>query len=193
MAGLLTSQPQGAQGAAPAAGGAPDTNLQDPILQQVEDGIAQALPDNLRQGYNQIVNAGMAVMFSKETSNMMVEQLQSSDDMAANVSDGIAKLMVMLYNESKGQMQVEAAGPASITLMAMALDFAEKTMDFEVTPELVAEATKQTMTKTLEKFGITGDQLQQVMAAGQQAAGGAGGAGAPAPAQGGAQPQPMGV
>lgn len=195
MAGLLTPT-QGGTAAPQDAGAAPEGQLQDPILQQIEQGVEQAVPPDMKQGYNNIVNAGMAVMFSKGTSAMMDDQLQASPDIVANVSDGISKLMVMLYNESKGQMQIEAVGLAAVTLMAQALDYWEKSGGGQVTEEIVNEATKQTMTKTLEKFGITGDQLKQVIAAGQQAGAG-GGMGAEQaggmPAQGGAQPQAMGV
>lgn len=196
MAGLLNPQ-KNSEASAPAPGASASGDLQDPILQQVERGVEEALPPEIQEGYNAIVNSGMAVMFSPETSSMMTDQLENGGgDIVANVSDGIAKLMMLLFNESKGQMQVQAVGPASIVLMCMALDFWEKTGGGQVDEQLVADATKQTITKTLEKFGITGEQLKQVIAAGQQAQAGGEMGGAPGgalPAQGGAQPQAMGV
>lgn len=187
MAGLLT--PQDNAGGVPQQGGEIQAP-QDPILAQVEQGIEEQVPDDLRQGYDAIVLSGMDVMYNPKTADLMNQQLAQSDDVVANVSDGIAKLMMILYSESKGQFSIPAAGLASISLMCQALDYWEKTGGGEVTEDLVAQATKATMLKVLEKFGITGKQLQQVMAAGQQAQAGGAGAGQ---AQSGAQPQTMGV
>lgn len=186
MAGLLT--PEANNTTAPQQGGVQPP--EDPILAQVERGIEEQVPADLRQGYDAIVLSGMDMMFNPKTADLMNQQLAQSDDIVNNVAEGIAKLMVILYNESKGAFSIPAAGMASITLMAQALDYWEKTGGGEITEDMVAQATKATMMQVLEKFGITGDQLQQVMAAGQQAQ--AGGAGAE-PAQGGAQPQMMGV
>lgn len=192
MAGLLdNTKPQGGANAA--------QQIKDPMLQQIEQGVEQQVPPNLKKGYDAIMLAGLQVMFSKETSNLLNQQLESNPDIVAAVSEGIAKLMMIIYSESKGKMDIPAAGLACISLMAVALDYWEKAYGGEVTPEIISEATKETMKKTLEKFGITGDQLEQVMAAGQQAAAGGGaaagarmGGGVPMPPAGGAQPQPMG-
>lgn len=186
MAGLLTPQNNANGALQPNDVQAP----QDPILAQVEQEIEEQVPPDLRQGYDAIILSGMDVMFNPKTADLMNQQLSQSDDIVNNVAEGIAKLMVILYNESKGAFSIPAAGLASISLMTQALDYWEKTGGGQVTEDMVAQATKATMMQVLEKFGITGDQLQQVMAAGQQAQ--AGGAGAE-PAQGGAQPQTMGV
>jgi hypothetical protein len=148
-------------------------NIKDPILQQVEDQIEQAVPPELKSKYDAIVVAGMNVMFSKQTSHLLDQQLAASNDVVGNISDGISKLMVMVFNESKQNVKdfAPAAGLASITLMAMALDYAEQAKGVQITPEIVAECTKKTMMKTAQKFGITGDQMNQVMQAGQQQGG----------------------
>lgn len=184
MAGLLDNTKQ--QGAG--------EQIDDPILKQIEQNIEQQVPPELRNGYNSIMLAGMDIMFSKETANLMNQQIESNPDIVQAVSEGIANLMMLIYSESQGKMEIPAAGLASIALMAQALDYWEKAYGGTVTPEIVNEATKATMAKTLEKFGITQDQVQQVIAAGEQAGAGTDmgvEAGAPM-APGGAQPQMMG-
>lgn len=194
MAGLLDPNKSAA---APMAAPQPDAQsaqgqqgagaetLDDPILKQIETGIAQQVPADVKKMYDSIVLAGMKVMFSKETSDLMEQQLSASDDVVTNVSDGVAKLIMIVYNQSGQQVDqfAPAAGLAAITLMCQALDYWEQAMGGEVTEELAAQATQATMQKVLESFGITQDQVGQVIAAGEQAG-----------AQGGAQPQqPMGA
>jgi len=174
MAGLLNpaaEQPQAAP-ASPQQAGA-DT-LNDPVLKQIEQGIEDKIPADKKDAYLAIVVSGMQVMFSKETSKLMDESLDMPGDMVTNVAQGIAKLMILIYNESKNGggegMDVTMGVPAAITLMCQALDYAEASRGVEVTPEMAAECTKQTMKATLKAFGITEDQINQTIQAGQQGA-----------------------
>jgi hypothetical protein len=168
-------QPQDQMQAAADPMSAGAETLDDPVLKQIEQGIEQSVPAEHRKMYDSIVVAGMNVMFSKETSQMMDQQLAAQGDPVTNVADGIAKLIVIVFNESKQQPDqfAPAAGLASITLMCQALDYAEQAKGIEVTPELAAQCTKLTVTKVMEKFGISQQQLDQVVAIGQQQQGGA--------------------
>lgn len=207
MAGLLNpaAQPQAAampadQGSAqgvPSQGGA-DT-LNDPILKQIEQGIEEKIPPEMKDAYLSIVVSGMQVMFSKETSKLLEQSLSMSGDTVSNIATGISKLMILIYNEAAktektdpatgkktGGMDVRMAVPGALTLMCQALDYWESTKGGEVTPELAAACTKQTTMMTLKAFGITEDQVGKTIAAGQQ------GGAAPADADpGAAPPQPM--
>lgn len=183
MAGLLNSSPAGQaapQGNAAPASSAPDQQIDDPLLQQIEQGIEQQVPPEMKQMYESIVLAGMKVMFSKDTASLMDQQLDASGDMVANIADGISMLIMIVFNEAQQPPEqfIPAAGLASITLMCHALDYAEQTRGLKVDEQFVADCTKATTMKVLERFGITQDQVGQVIAAGQQ--------------QGGAQP-PQGV
>ena len=183
MAGLLNSSPAGQaapQGNAAPASGAPDQQIDDPLLQQIEQGIEQQVPPEMKQMYESIVLAGMKVMFSKDTASLMDQQLDASGDMVANIADGISMLIMIVFNEAQQPPEqfIPAAGLASITLLCHALDYAEQTRGLKVDEKFIADVTKATTMKVLERFGITQDQVSQVIAAGQQ--------------QGGAQP-PQGV
>ncbi len=193
MAGLLNSQSMqpgaGAQPAPTSQGqlqqpgaqaGAPDKQLDDPLLIQTEQAIEQSVPPEHRQMFDSIVLAGMNVMFSKETSSLMEQQLDEGGDLASNVSDGVAKLIMIVFNESKQDINsfMPASVLAAVVLMCQALDYAEQTRGAQVTPEVVAMCTKQTQLKVLKTFGVSEEQVNQVAAAGMQQMGGA------------AQPQP---
>lgn len=184
MAGLLNASKQQAEKPMATEQPMADDNIDDPILQRIERGIEAKVPPDMKQAYLAVIVAGMRVMYSEETAHMMDDQLQASDDLVTNVSEGIAKLMMMLHSESKGKMSIPAAALASISLMAQALDYAEKKFGIEVTPEIAAAATKATTTAVLKVFGIDQADVEKQIAAKS--------GGAPQPGQPAAQP-PAGV
>lgn len=152
-------------------------SLNDPILKQIEQGIEEKIPPEMKDAYLAIVVSGMQIMFSKETSALLDKTLDMPGDMVTNISQGIAKLLGLIYNESKksaapGQeskgMDVRMAVPAAISLLCQALDYWESARGGKVTPELAAQATKQTAMATLKMFGIGEDKVNQTIAAGQQ-------------------------
>lgn len=199
MAGLLgsTKQPVPAPAAAqePDGAAAPQeitsadqagaASLDDPLLKQAEQGIEQAVPPEHRKMYESIVVAGMNVMFSQQTAHLMEQQLQQGGDLAKNVAEGVAKLIMIVFNESKQQADAfaPAAVLAALTLLYQALDYAEQAHGAQVNPEMLAQATKQAQMLVLKSFGITEDQVNKVAAAGMQQGGAAPAAGTAAPAQ----------
>lgn len=149
--------------------------LDDPLLKQAEQALEASVPQEHRNMYESIVVAGMNVMFSKETAKLMDQQLDQGGDLAASVADGVAKLVMIVFNES-GQAAdafAPAAVLAAVTLMCQALDYAEQTRGAQVTEDVVAQCTKQTQMKVLRSFGISEDQVNQVASAGQQQGGAA--------------------
>lgn len=199
MAGLLNpnqTAPAPQAGQKPQTGGdASAASLNDPVLKQIEQGIEDSIPPEMKDAYLSIVVAGMQIMFSKETSDLLEKTLAMPGDPVTNIAQGVPKLLILVYNESRkgipdgqdGGMDVRMAVPAAITLLCQALDYWEATKGGEVTPELAAQATKETMKATLKAFGITEDQINKTIQAGQQAAAQGGQAARP-PA---GAPQPM--
>ncbi len=136
MPGLLNAQqgqpeqmPVESEEQMPDEEGMPDEepkDAQDPILKQIEDGIEAAVPKELKTAYLRVMAAGMKIMFSKETSKFMEERLENVDDVPKAVAEGIADLLLLVYNESKRTMSIPAAMLAAFSLMSQALDYAEK-------------------------------------------------------------------
>lgn len=191
MAGLLNAQQQQPE-AVPQDQGAPQQGgsgqeVNDPILKQIESNIDQQVPPQYKQMYESIVLAGMEVMFSKDTSQLLEQALNQPGNIVDNVSTGIAQLIMVVFNQAKQDPNqfIPAAGLASITLMAHALDYWEGTGGGQVTDQLVADCTKATTAKVLKNFGISQDQVDQTVAAGQQQGGAQPQAGAPAAPVGG--------
>ena len=165
MAGLLNAT----QGSAAPTNASADS-LKDPILQKIERGIEAKVPPEMKKDYLAVVVAGMRIMYSEETAHLIDDQLKSSTDIVKNVSEGIAKLIGMISNESKGSMSQPAAALASISLMAQALDYAERKYGTTITPEIAAACTKATATAVLGVFNIGQDQVDQQIAKGRSGA-----------------------
>lgn len=140
----------------------------NPLLQKTEAGIEAKIQPENKQAYMRIITAGLKVMFDQKTHQMMLDQLKASDDIVKNVAEGIAGLMAILYKESKEKMPLQAAIPASIVLMTKALDFVERTMGVEITPDLLAQCTQATSEAVLTKFGITPDMVKEAVAKSQR-------------------------
>lgn len=192
MAGLLSStqkpapapQPGQADAAQPMAAGAPQgeitsadqaaEGLDDPLLKQAEQQIDASVPDEHRKMYESIVVAGMNVMFSPQTAQLIEQQLAEGGDLANNVSDGVAKLIMIVFNESGQDINqfAPAAVLAAVVLMTQALDYAQEAHGAQITPEVVGACTKQTQIKVCKTFGITEEQINQVAQAGMQQQGG---------------------
>lgn len=179
MAGLLTPSNAPQESAKQPPQSSEDVSaasLSDPILKQIEQGIEDKIPPEMKDAYLRIVVAGMQIMFSKETSQLLDKTLEMPGDPVSNISQGVAKLLVLVYNESKKSpdqegMDVRMAVPAAIALGCQALDYAEHTKGLKMTPEMAAQMTKETMSATLKAFGITDDQVNQTIQAGQQQGG----------------------
>ena len=160
--GILNAQP--AQKAAPGA----SQDLTNPILEQIQDGIEAAVPKELKRDYLAIVVSGMTIMFSKETSKFMDERLAQSQDTPTAVASGIADLMLLIYNESKKTMSIPAGMLASFSLMCEALDYGSKIGKIEIDQEIVTACTDATWKAVTEKFGMSQEKINQVIAQGQQ-------------------------
>jgi hypothetical protein len=138
----------------------------------VADQTAKDVPVNFQEAFSKVVQAGMKVMFSEETHDLMIEQLNAEGDLGQKAGESIAGLMLMLFKKSNETMPLEVIMPAGTYLLAEAGDFIEKVTKEELTPDILADAM-QTMLETIAtKFGVDPAKLlaasQQAQAAGVQ-------------------------
>ena len=172
MAGLVQSQQ--------------NISISDPMLQKIVDGVRAKIPPNLQTAYMQVLTAGKKVMYSPQTSKLMMKRIKMPGDIFHNVTLGITNLIALISNESKGQMSLPAAVLASTELMCDMLDVAEKTIGTKMTPELVANCTHATTMSILQRFGIDQNKINQVIKQGK-----AGQSGAPTQPSGLVNSQPQ--
>lgn len=157
------------------SGDAVDSN--DPIIAKVQDAVRAKLPAQYRVAVQRIVLAGMKVMFSPETHQLMLKAIQGDTDPAHAVGMGVTQLMTLLYKESKGTMPLPALIPAGILLGCEALDFMEKSNMLRASPQIMDDMTQTVTAYLLQKMGYTAQDVARI------AQGGSAQAQAPQPGQ----------
>jgi len=128
--------------------------ITDPILKQAAAQVDAKVQPNLRQSYDSIITAGMDLMFNKSTNRYLHEALGDGANLEKTVPDLMAGGMMLLYNESKREMSIDAAMLAIVPLMCQVLEYAEQALDAEITPEMVAKITLESYRAVAKRFGL---------------------------------------
>jgi hypothetical protein len=159
MAGMMEA-PQGSTN--------PDTPML-PILEQVEAGIEAKVPPKMMDAYKRIVAAGMKLAFDSKTNASMMKGLEGSQKPIEDIAVGTVGLILLMYDQSKKTMPLDAAIPAGMCLVLHGLDFANRAMGVNITNAEVDQATEIFTSTILPKFGITPEVLQKHIATSQSA------------------------
>jgi hypothetical protein len=131
--------------------------------QEVGAQIAKDIPADLQEAFTRIVKAGMKVMFSDETHDLMMEQLRQDGDMDKVLGEGIAGLMLLLFKKSNQTMPAQLLVPAGIYLLSEAADYVEKIMKEQMPPEIMADSIQVMTDIIFEKMGVPKDKLGAAM------------------------------
>lgn len=154
----------------------------NPLLTKTQSAILAKVDPRLRGPVQKIVNAGHQVMFSPQTRHLMTAQLQGGANNPEVIGSGIAKLVAILYNQSRHTAPMGALIPAGMILLCDALDFLEEAHAVEISPDFLAQCTQAAGSAILQALGISPDHVQQAMQQAQAKQGGG------APAAPGPQP-----
>lgn len=141
----------------------------NPILQQAEDAVRAK---SKAKGIDKVVQAGEGIMFSDGGAQLFKEQIEREGDMIENAAEGTAKLVGILFQQSHNTMPMDTAVAGGTILLYRGLDFLEEAGRIQITPEVVAQATKAFSGYVLQLFGVSQDKLQGMVAQagqGQQA------------------------
>lgn len=139
----------------------------NPLLQQVEEGVKQKVPAQYQNALQRTITAALTVMYSQQMHQVMVQQLTKPGDPVNNVAEGAAKLMAELYKQSKGTLPVQVMIPAAVIMMCEGMDFlAKANPSFHVNQQTVAQCAQDTTGYMLKVLGINQSQLHSVVAHG---------------------------
>lgn len=130
----------------------------------VANEMASSIPKNFQEAFGRVVTAGMKVMFSEQTHDMMIEELSQEGDLTQRIGEAIAGLMLLLFEKSNQTMPLEVMVPAGVYLLGQGGDFIEKVTGEEVTPDIVAGAMQVMIEAIATKFGIDPQKLYQASA-----------------------------
>lgn len=140
------------------------------ILQKTEDATRQNIkPAQLQPVVEKLVEAGRKIMYSPDTRDMLVDQLSGDGDMAENIGGGIAKLMGILLNQSKGTAPMQALIPAGTILLCEGMQLLEDAGKIKVDLPLFEDCMQAMASNLLQLLGVTPDKIAGMLN-GEQAA-----------------------
>lgn len=133
------------------------------LLQKTEQAArAKANPQEQAQ-IQKIVQAGLVIMDSDKTHQMVVSQLKTGTEPAAIAGNSVAKLMGILRSQSKGTMPMRPMMLAAIVLLCEALDRLEALGKVVISQDVITQATQDLYSSVLQLFGVTPDKLDEIV------------------------------
>lgn len=121
------------------------------------------VPDQFKQAYNRVVLAGMKVMFSPETHQLMLQQLSENASLPDRIGHGVADLLTILYKKSNATLPPQVIIPAGMNLCLQALDFVMRSGREKVDEKVVAATLETFIHVILESAGTNLDQVMQML------------------------------
>jgi hypothetical protein len=128
--------------------------------EQMDPRASMEVPEDMQEPLERIVLAGKKVMFSEETADMVQEALAGDAPIEDKLSEAIAGLMGLLWQQSNQTMPPQLIVPASMILLSEAVDFLQGAGE-EITPAQYGDAIELTISRVLEMFGIDEQMLDQ--------------------------------
>lgn len=135
--------------------------LNNKILQSAEAALESNLMPEVKEDYMKIVVAGMRAALHGGTEGLLADRLRRSKDPLGDIAKGAVNLVMALSHQSKGVMPMKAMGPASMTLMLQALDFADKAGVIKVGAAELVKATHIWANRLMTALHITPAMLNK--------------------------------
>lgn len=126
---------------------------EDKTLVKVREQVERKLPTELKKGYRQIVDAGMALLFSDQTHQYMqqaVAEIQKQGNQPQHLANAMINLILVIAREAHGQMSLEAAFPAAVTLMTHVLQYMHVRYRLPITEDVVKAIGQQMAPKFIQ-------------------------------------------
>lgn len=121
------------------------------------------MPKDLQADYSRIVEAGMRVMFDKQTRDGTIAFLEEPGDMPTKLAKAITAVMAVLFKESNGTMPPQLVIPCAVELLLHMAAVASKG-GMVIEKNEIAEAMANLVESIMKKFGV-GPQTGGVMSA----------------------------
>jgi hypothetical protein len=134
---------------------------EDLTLENIQSNIK--IPPELQEAYERTVIAGMKVMFSKESHQFMLKEIQKPGDMGDKLGQSVAGLMLMLFKESNQSMPPQVIIPAGLELLMQAADFLKNTNMGKPTNEELGRAMQVMINMIMQGFGLKPEQFAQAL------------------------------
>jgi len=110
---------------------------------------------------DRIVLAGKKVMFSKQSHQMMLRELEGPGTLAQKLGQGVAGLMALLWQESKQSLPPQLLIPGGMILVTVAADFLRQAGQ-SVTDQDIGQGIEAMVTALLHASGADPDKVAEI-------------------------------
>lgn len=131
------------------------------ILQKTEQEILAKANPQLVPVIQKVADAGRTFMYADQNRELLAQQLSGDGSPEDLIAEGVAKLIGVLYNQSKKTLPMQVMVPASTIILCDVLDMLEQAGKVEVTPEFLASCMKSLSGNILRLFGVGPEQMQK--------------------------------
>lgn len=125
------------------------------------DKMVQAMPQEMRKPFENIVEAGKRVLYGPDTRQMVMDFMNNNAPLEDKLGTGIANLIVMLDNKANGSLPKETLIPAGTVLLFDFIDVLKETGE-NITNEQIAKAYQFMFYGIFQGYGMESDKLDQV-------------------------------
>ena len=144
--------------------------MKNAIAEKVKIAVESKVEPAFKKAFDKIIIAGLKVMHSPETRKMTEKQMMAEGDPIENAAEGVAKLLILLFAESKNTMSMKAGIPAAQVLLLEGMEDMEELGLLEVNNQTISDATEKMMAYILQLLGIDKSKMGEYMKAGSQVA-----------------------
>ncbi len=130
----------------------------------------EALPPAMHDAFERVVLAGMKGMYSKQSSELLEQELSAKGEMWQKLATAITGLMMILDRQSGKGIPVQVVIPAAIELLYEAAEFIRKTKRAEISDEDMKDATQYLGGLLAKKYGANDEQISGMFGGGKPAA-----------------------
>ena len=121
------------------------------------------MPPELQNAYERVVLAGMKIMFSEKTNQLVMKQMQGEGPVSERLGIGIAGLLATLFKESNKTMPPAVIIPAGVYLLAQAADFLKQSQIENIDDKAIGGAMQIFVETTIKMFGGDTDKVYSIL------------------------------
>lgn len=121
------------------------------------------MPPELQNAYERVVLAGMKIMFSEKTNQLVMKQMQGEGPVSERLGIGIAGLLATLFKESNKTMPPAVIIPAGVYLLAQAADFLKQSRIENIDDKAIGDAMQIFVETTIKMFGGDTDKVYSIL------------------------------
>lgn len=124
---------------------------------QLADEIFKQLPQELHQPLKQLLTAGMQLLFSKDSHDLLMEGINENDEvpLSDELAVGAVSLFKIMMGKAKGQIPGEIIMPAAAILLVRVLEFLQESGSTEVNDQVFSDAMEMFKVKIEKDIGAS--------------------------------------